>query len=209
MSIRVIGPSNYSRYAGHPFLVDVTAHSAAPWSKGLAPEVLGPVALYGGRKAQTMRNGWEHCKVFSANVGEDGQPSPQYWDWATNGWNSLAIDKQSKGKSSERPEFFWWEGKRMNALDARKRIYWPLYRNAVALTPAFTHLKAMVERCPEVVLFDFEGYDEEAEDLTLKDVVLDLRRNLSHAFVLKAMLLHGEQVTPEDVLSNNAQISLF
>lgn len=208
MTIRVIGTRDYSRFAGHPFLVDTTSKSATAWSKGLAPEVLGPVRLYGGRIAQTVRNGFECSKVYSDDVGDDGQPSQRYWDWATAGWNSLNANAALK-EPNARPEFFYWEGNRLSALEARKRVFLSLYRNAVASTPAFCHLATMVERCPEVVLFDFEGFDETAHDLTLKDVLLDMRRPLSHAFVLKAMLQHGTHVTPEDVLSNNAQISLF
>jgi hypothetical protein len=208
MTIRVIGPKDYSRFASHPFLVDVTAQSATVWSKGLAPEVLGPVPLYGGRVAQTMKNAWEFSKVYPVDLSESGQPTQQYWDWATEGWSSPTANAVERSKEG-RPEFCYWDGKHLSALDARKKVFWSLYRNSVAKTAAFTHLKTMFERCPEVVLFDFDGFDEEARNLTLKDVLLDLRRPLSHAFILKAMLQHGDHVSPEDVLSNNAQISLF
>ena len=208
MTIRVIGRADYSRYVAHPFFVDVTAQSASSWQKGLAPEVLGPVKLYGGRKAQTMAGAWEFCKVYANHTDDSGGPSPQYWDWATEGWNKFPIDDIS-ASIAERSEYVYWDGKRLGPLDARQKVYWPLYRNAVAATPSFAHLKTMVDTAPEVVLFDFNGYDEEAKGLTLKEVLLDLRRPLSHAFILKAMLLHGEHVTPTDVLSNNAQMGLF
>eukprot|EP00831_Metopus_contortus_P055022 TRINITY_DN46426_c0_g1_i1.p3 TRINITY_DN46426_c0_g1~~TRINITY_DN46426_c0_g1_i1.p3 ORF type:complete len:101 (+),score=43.33 TRINITY_DN46426_c0_g1_i1:45-347(+) len=38
-------------------------------------------------------------------------------------------------------------------------------------------------------LYDFDGYDEEAKGLTLSEVLLNSKRKMGHAFVLKMMLL--------------------
>jgi hypothetical protein len=208
MNIRVIGPADYNRYVKHPFFVDTTHKAAAGWSKGLSPMVLGPVPLYGGRRAQYLSNALEFSKVYPEDVDENGEPSQRYWEWATAGWSSPTPLSEPKGREV-RPKFTYWDGKRLTGLDARKTVLWPLYRNAVAMTPAFTHLGTMAERCPEIVLFAFDGFDEESFGMTLKDVLLDFRRPLSHAFILKAMLLHGNHVKPEDILSNNAQMALF
>ena len=49
-------------------------------------------------------------------------------------------------------------------------------------------------------LRDFDGYDYQAAGKTLADVLVDPERPMGHAFVLKAMLLYGSDVTPELVL---------
>jgi hypothetical protein len=97
-----------------------------------------------------------------------------------------------------RPAYLWWDGEKLPYVEARLRVYFPLYRDAVRKMPAFTKLQQMVKDGP-LTLWDFDGYDHEAHGLSLRQVFLNPNRPMGHAFVLKAMLLYGPDVQFEDI----------
>jgi hypothetical protein len=104
------------------------------------------------------------------------------------------------GKGAK-PACCLWEGERLGYIDARLKVYWSLYQNAVVQTRGFERLCRLAETVGEVVLFDFDGYDHEARGMSLQDVMLNPSRPMGHAFVLKALLLHGARATPDDLLA--------
>jgi len=73
-------------------------------------------------------------------------------------------------------------------IEARKRIYFRLYAKAVAKTEAFAQLRALHEERGQLVLWDFDGYDHRARNMTLKDVLNNPKRPMGHAFVLAFLL---------------------
>ena len=100
----------------------------------------------------------------------------------------------------------FWNGKKLGYVDGRLQVYWMLYRDAVARTAAFARLQEIVAGGRKLALFDFDGYDHDRAGVPLGDVLLDDRRPMGHAFVLKSMLIHGPQVTPQDVLRAPQQL---
>jgi hypothetical protein len=86
------------------------------------------------------------------------------------------------------PEYSWWEGEKLSYVEARKRIYVPLYTRAVINTRTFEKLRELHEKEAEVWLWDFDGYDHVDLGMTLKEVLNDPTRKMGHAFVL-AMIL--------------------
>jgi hypothetical protein len=91
------------------------------------------------------------------------------------------------GKGAK-PEYSWWDGQALGYIEARKKIYVPLYSKAVLNTPAFERLLELYDRYGELVLWDFDGYDHRALDMDLKDVLNFPHRNMGHAFVLMMLL---------------------
>ena len=90
------------------------------------------------------------------------------------------------------PEFSFWEGERLGYIDARKRIYIPLYRNAVAETSAFKMLKQKYDAYKQIgknlYIVDFDAYDHKIEGMSYEDVINDPSRSMGHGFVLGMML---------------------
>lgn len=206
--VRVIGPRELdaATRAGETVVWTVSKAPEA-WQRELSPFNLGPVPLYGGGEATCMENAWQYAKVYANHVDAAGEPTEAYWAWANDGWRRPAV-RYPMGKGAK-PLYSLWEDEKLGYLDARKRVYWPLYRDAVKLTAGFQRLKELHAAGP-VTLFDFDGYDAPAA-WSLRDVANNPSRPMGHAFVLKAMLLHGEGIEPGELPEQNPapQLGLF
>lgn len=159
------------------------------WSRGLSPFFLGPVDLYQGYKAYNIENAWQYSKVYEYYLEDDGTVGERYFKWAQEGWNKVRADRYPMGRGMV-PKFSFWDGEQLSYVEARKRIYIPLYSEAVKKTHAFDKLKRMYEDGGDLYLWDFDGYNHKALDLTFEQVINDPNRKMGHAFVI-AMLLEG------------------
>lgn len=144
-----------------------------------------------------MENAWQFAKVYPDQVAPTTyEPTTAYWRWAEAGWESPRAHRYPRGKGAK-PAFLYWAGQRLEYAAARSKIYFRLYRDAVRETDAFMRLQQLYREEGNIELFDFDGYDHDAQGMTLSDVLLNLDRPMGHAFVLKAMLLLGEEVEPK------------
>jgi hypothetical protein len=91
------------------------------------------------------------------------------------------------------PEYSYWDGKKLSYIDARRAIYAPLYANAVEKTIAYKRLQELYKESGELWLWDFDAYDHRAENLSYKEVLMNEKKKMGHAFVL-AMMLSEERV---------------
>lgn len=188
--IRIVGPRDTHYDKRSPLLVNTTSQSREGWSRGLSPFHLGPVSLYEGsgvRQAENVENAWQYAKVYKRHVGEDGNPTQEYFTWAQEGWRYRRAVRYPMGKGAI-PEYSWWGGEQLSYVEARKRIYVPLYTKAVINTRTFEKLREFYEKHGEMWLWDFDGYDHVKLGMTLKEVLNDPTRKMGHAFVL-AMIL--------------------
>lgn len=183
--IHMCGPRN-----PHKDAINVTSRSAE--GRGLSPFLLGPVKLYGDYTAKNVENGWQFSKVYEHHIKEDGEPHEAYFQWATKGWSSLKAFRYPMGKGVY-PAYSYWDGQKLTYVEARKKIYAPLYAGAVEHTDAFKKLKETYEREKEIWLWDFDGYDHLALNMTYTDVMNCDARKMGHCFVL-GMLLQNERV---------------
>ena len=117
-----------------------TTSRSSNWSKGLSPFFLGPVELYNGFVSKNVENAWQFSKLYGYYADEDGNPSDRYFKWAQEGWNDSRAHRYPMGKGVF-PLYSWWDGEELDYVSARKKIYIPLYSNAVKKTPAFEILK--------------------------------------------------------------------
>lgn len=154
--IRVIGPAELPGHRAHPGLVDATSKSPELWTTELSPFHLGPVPLYGGRTSRTMENAWQYAKVYRQHLDENQRPSDAYWRWAEEGWANPRAVRYPMGKGAK-PAYSLWEGEQLGYIDARLKLYWPMYQNAVVQTRGFEKLAQLAASLEEVVLFDFDG----------------------------------------------------
>lgn len=195
--IYIIGP----RDKRVPNAINTTSHSTRDWSRGLSPFALGPVELYDGLTARVVENAYQYTKLYPEFADADGNPTGRYWAWARTGWNSARAHRYPVGKG-RRPLCALWEGEKLDYIEGRKRIYLPLYRNAVRQTDAYRRLKELYRTEDDIWLFDFDGYRYDLLGMSLKDALLCETRILGHAFVLAMLLTFGDDFTVDDVLSS-------
>lgn len=172
-------------------VINTTSRSTT-WSKGLSPFFCGPVDLYGIYQAKNVENAWQYSKVYSQHVDAAQNPTEDYFLWAQTGWNKQKADRYPAGKGAK-PLYSWWDGEKLLYIEARKRIYAPLYAKAVQQTEAFAELRKIYESGEDFCLWDFDGYDHVKKGMTYQDVLLNEKRKMGHAFVL-AMLLDNQRV---------------
>jgi len=184
MKVKVIGPKD-APVVG--VLVINTTSRSKNWSRGLSPFFIGPCHLYQGYISINMENAWQYSKVYPEFVDENDDPNPEYFKWAQQGWSKKWADRYPMGKGAI-SLYSYWDGERLGYIEARKRIYVPLYSRAVRNTEAYRKLKELYQQNPIVYLWDFDGYDYEALNMSLKDVINCPSRKMGHAFVLAKML---------------------
>ena len=193
MTVRVIGPRD-PRPPKTELVINTTSRGDG-WERGLSPFVLGPVELWGGYKARNVENAWQYSKVYPKHVGRDGDPSntpPNDWyQWAYQGWLNQRAVRYPMGKGAV-PLYSWWGGRKLDYIEARKRIYCPLYAGAVESTNAWRRLQTLYEKHGRITLWDFDGYDHRKLGMSFRDVLNCETRKMGHAFVL-AMMLQGKR----------------
>lgn len=163
--------------------IDVTS-SGGNGSK-FSPFLLGPVMLYDGLWSKNMENGWQYAKVYQQH--ENGELD--YWKWAEEGWNSPRAVRYPMGKGAK-PLNSMWAGERLGYIEARRRIYIPLYSQAVRFYSyeAFLDLKDFAFYNKDIVIRDYDAYDHHALNYSWEDVINDPSRKMGHGFVLAMML---------------------
>lgn len=170
-------------------LVINTTSRSSGWSRGLSPFFAGPVDLYGDYKAKNVENAWQFSKVYKQHTGEDGNPTEEYFKWAEKGWSDNWAHRYPMGRGAI-PQYSWWDGEKLGYIDARKRIYVPLYSEAVRSTSHFDYLQKIAKCEKDLYLIDFDAYNHKAIGLSYDDVLNCEERKMGHAFVL-AMMLDG------------------
>jgi len=178
------------KFAKNPYdgvEVDTTARGGE--FRGLSPFVLGPVEAFAGNPAWNFENFWQYHKVYKCHVGNDGEPTLEWCDWHHKGFMDRRARRYPMGKGAI-PEYSFWDGKHLGYIEARKRIYAPIYAKYVQKTESFCRLKEIYDSGEVLVLRDYDAYDHIALGMSLKDVINNSDRKCGHAFVL-AMLLTG------------------
>ena len=179
VSFKDIVPSNFKT-------INTTSRSDN-WSRGLSPFFLGPVKLYGDYIAKNVENGYQFTKVYEEHI-INGEPTPEYFEWAKNGWDNDKAERYPMGKG-RKPLYSLWDGQKLNYIEARKKIYAPLYSKAVEKTEAFKKLKEMYDNGEKIALWDFDGYNNKSYE----EVINNPNKTMGHAFVL-AMMLENQRV---------------
>ena len=190
MEIEVITYQDLQKIGCSKEDVVVTVSKSNDWSKGLSPFVLGPCRMYGNCQAKNVENAWQFSKIFPEFVDGDNI-KPEYFDWRDKGWNDSYAHRYPMGKGKI-PLFSYWYGERLGYIEARKRIYIPLYFNAVKDTEAFKKLKEIYEEHKnldkDLYLVDFDAYRHRELNMSYEDVINCSSRKMGHAFVLAIML---------------------
>ena len=171
-----------------------TTSCSRDFGKGLSPFFLGPVSLWGGYKAKNVENAWQYSKVYYAHQDDNKDIMLTDWlKWAKEGWNKQYADRYPMGKGRV-PAFSYWDGRKLSYIEARTKIYIPLYAKAVRKTEAFSQLLELYKSGEHdtIYLRDFDGYDHRKLGMNLMEVVTCSTKKMGHAFVLAMMLQYGK-----------------
>lgn len=174
-------------------VIDTTSGSGR-WS-GLSPFVLN-ASRYGSKNFENL---WQYSKVYPEFLDSDGNVDRGKWEeWRYYGFNSEKAHRYPMGKGKI-PCFSLWNGKRLGYIDARKKIYIPIYMELVAETDSFEQLRQVYHNSrisieqPDLILLDYDAYDHAALGITLRDVANNPNKKCGHAFALLSMLT-GEPI---------------
>jgi hypothetical protein len=170
-------------------IINVTSGALDPFAKSFSPFLLGPVKLYNGYSAKNVENAWQFSKVYKQH-DNNGSPSDTYFEWAQKGWNDTYAHRYPMGKGIK-PEYSWWNGIKMSYVEARKKVYTPIYAKAVLNSENWTELLKRYTDNNKIVLLDYDAYDHRAEQLDWQDVLNNDKKKCGHAFILAIMLEEG------------------
>lgn len=194
--------------------VDCTSHSPSALWQQLSPFHLGPVELYPGVVSKTVENAWQYSKVYPGQVGPDGWPTSEWFKWRDKGLSAIYANRYPMGHSSKPLYSFWIDenGQRqqLSYIEARWKIYLPLYQRCVVQTDAFKILKRRYDAGENIALADFDGYNYKARGMSLREVINNEKKTMGHCVAIAAAL--GEPldlVDPSEKHDNLAQLSLF
>lgn len=176
-----------------PYTINTTSRSKMEWSRALSPFFLGPVRVPGNGLtiAQNVENGWQYSKCYKDQWDEESQqPLADWYEWRNTGFDKKSADRYPKGKGVK-PVCSWTslDGK-LGYIQARKRLYIPMYADCVVKTDAYQALKRIYKKYGEIYLWDFDAYDHHALGMSWQDVIECETKTMGHAFVL-GMLLDG------------------
>ena len=183
---------NYKFKIADDMNVIETTSRSTDWSRGLSPFNCGPVDLYGGYKSYNVENGWQYTKCFYNHVCSNGEPTADYFSWAEAGWHSIKANRYPMGKGVK-PLYSFWDGDKLTYIEARHKIYIPLYSSAVQKTFAFKKLKEVYSDLKSqnkiLYLLDFDAHNlPDDGDYTYSKLWNNPDIKVGHAYVI-AMLL--------------------
>lgn len=194
--------------------IDCTSHSPSALWQQLSPFHLGPVELYPGVVSKTIENAWQCSKVYPGQVCPDGWPTPEWFKWRDNGLSAIYANRYPMGRSSKPLYSFWIDenGQRqqLSYIEARWKIYLPLYQRCVVQTDAFKILKRKYDAGENIVLADFDGYDYKARGMSLREVIENEKKAMGHCVAIAVAL--GEPLDKTENYNNSEmynQLSLF
>ena len=200
MDTRILVLNMRTPYKGNGIMINTCSNSNVEWQSDLSPFKLGPIDLYDGFQAMRHENAWQYSKVYKLHTDADGNPTDEYWKWATEGWSNQKAVRYPMGRGAK-PEYAIWAGRKLGYVDARKQIYSPLYIKLVTETGAYEELQYMYKRATAekpLVFRDFDGYDHVKLGMSLTEVLNDPKRKMGHAFLLKMLITNDEALKQID-----------
>jgi len=195
-TIKVV--SMYTKILDGEFSVNTTSKSEQDWQRDLSPFYLGPCDLYQDFTAKKMENAWQFSKLYKVHADENGDPTDEYWKWAKDGWADSWAHRYPMGRGAK-PLYSYWNGEKLGYIDARKRIYAPIYAKAVQKTDGWKKLVELYNEKDIIVLRDYDGYDYTSKGMTLTEVLNNPKKKMGHAFVLAMLLLQDDALNQVDL----------
>jgi hypothetical protein len=179
---------------------------AAGIYKELSPMKLGPICISdnwtcGKINVKNIENLWQYSKVWPGEEIEDF-PTTEFFERRKRGWADIKGHRHVKkgtGSNPNIPLYSFWKGEKLSYVEARKRIYCPIYSQLVVNTTAYRRLDNLLDKGYNIQILGYDGYDFINEGKTLKMCVDDASRPFGHELVLAALLRNEEEGLWDDV----------
>lgn len=174
--------------------------SSKTFYKYLSPFLLGPITIktvdYEGnvilQNCEKFENLWQSLKVWDNDLDKDYKIMKSWYDRK----NKYFLDKKShrhiENKRNCKTMFHLWvdqeTGKveRLNYIDARKKIYCPIYESLVKNLSYYQNLEKLVNNGTNVQILGYDGYDFTGK--TLNECFDDVSKPFGHELCLVGML---------------------
>lgn len=180
MKVKVYGPK--SSYIPKNCL-NVTSRGTE-FGKKFSPFLLegGPLYYDNGiwYYSKNVENAWQFSKVYK-EFDFFGRPTPEYFDWARKGWMDSYAHRYPLGR--RKPLYSWWSGEALEYIEARKKIYIPIYTRAVKKIPEFKLLCSK----KEISLWDFDVHPS-FNDMSFEEILNQEKYKMGHGVVLAHLL---------------------
>lgn len=154
------------------------------WAE-LSPFITRNIKAFDGMNSKNLENLWQFSKVYKLHL-TDGELNESYWKWRNAGLDSTFAYRYPMGKGAI-PEFSWW-GERMDYVTARKKIYFPKYKESIINTQIFDKLKTLYVNGDLLAIRDFDVYRFDLLGMSFSDVLENKKKKAGHGFVLYKML---------------------
>lgn len=140
----------------------------------------GPIEL-GGLKSNNVENFWQFTKVYKEHVDDFAA----WKKWRDSGLADTHAYRYPMGRGRQ-PEFSYFDKQKLGYVEARKRIYAPIFRQKLEryCQRQIHSLVDMLTVC-DVWLWDFDGYLTED---SFETVINNPSNKMGHAFVLKKFI---------------------
>lgn len=174
--IYVIGPRDKKPEGTR--VVNVTSRANSPFS----PFLNGcsfPI------QSVNMENAWQYSKVYEEH-DNNGEPNEAWYKWQAKGIASKWAARYPMGKGRF-PLYSWFNGERLSYVEARKKLYDPLYRNMLQNVPDSVDKLCRLATEMDIALWDFDGYND--PDKTYEEIINDPDKKMGHAFVLREVII--------------------
>ena len=135
MDVRICG--THDKPVGYDVHIINTTSRSPNWSYALSPFHVGPCDLYHGFVAKNVENGYQFAKTYAqvngvSHVDENLEPNQNYFNWAMDGWSDDRAHRYPAGRGAI-PLYSFWDGEQLDYIEARKKIYIPLYYNSILI----------------------------------------------------------------------------
>jgi hypothetical protein len=173
--------------------------------KSLSPFSLGPVTALETcdidlPECLIFENFWQNLKVFSMELDEKNNPLPVYYSRRLKGFKDpkphrRVYPKKILEKAKAKCEYSFWQRQKLSWVQARIKIYCPIYSELVQKTSAFKELKERKKNGENLLLIGYDGFDfnppEDKEELLriARKHLVDETKTVGHEFVLICLLL--------------------
>lgn len=167
-------------------IIDTTSRSDN-WTRELSPFIVKCGHLYGNYYSVNVENGFQGSKVYACH-DNNGTPTKDYFLWAQKIWNDPWAHRYPMGKGMK-PEYSWWDGEKLDYIEARKKIYIPIYARGAVKTKAFQKLLYIYRTTKkDIYLIDFDGYNHIQMGKSMTEVLNDPKKKMGHGFVVYSLL---------------------
>lgn len=206
-SLIVIGPRD--KVPEGYTVINTTSKDNSDLGKKFSPFLLNNIPIYDNKIAKNLENAWQFSKVYKEYVDDNGDPTDKYFIWANKGWSDTYAQRYPKGKGAI-PLYSYWKtidkdtGKivshKWGYIEARKKIYFPLYAKSIINTKAFKEVKNRLDNGERIALWDFDGYDHKNRGMSYEDVVNSEKYKCGHAFVVYGLLTNKLKLINDELI---------